>query len=194
MRHQTGGRAPIIKNISVIDAQGNVYEATWPKRARGLVKNGRARFVNETTICLACPPDITEGEFMNVKDILNQTSQKEAVQETAAAGTDAEPDMSYIIRKIDQIMDDSRYIRDALGQLEHAEGDTAMAISNVVENRERTNQCMIALLQKMLEATKPQTKDTGVTKLEIIQNLLSSSDMDDEYKCEILTQVIQRIL
>ena len=53
---------------------------------------------------------------------------------------------------------------------------------------------MIALLQKMLEATKPQTKDTGVTKLEIIQNLLSSSDMDDEYKCEILTQVIQRIL
>lgn len=194
MRHQTGGRAPIIKNISVIDAQGNVYEATWPKRARGLVKNGRARFVNETTICLACPPDITEGDFMNVKDILNQTSQKEQVRETAAAGTDAEPDMSYIIRKIDQIMDDSRYIRDALGQLEHAEGDTAMAISNVVENRERTNQCMIALLQKMLEATKPQTKDTGVTKLEIIQNLLSSSDMDDEYKCEILTQVIQRIL
>ena len=104
---------------------------------------------------------------MNVKDILNQTSQKEQVRETAAAGTDAEPDMSYIIRKIDQIMDDSRYIRDALGQLEHAEGDTAMAISNVVENRERTNQYMIELLQKMLEATNPQTKDTGVTKLEI---------------------------
>ena len=46
------------KNISVIDMQGNVYEATYPKRAKGLVKTGRARFVSENTICLACPPDI----------------------------------------------------------------------------------------------------------------------------------------
>ncbi len=43
-----------------MDEIGNVYEATYPKRARGLVKNGRARFINEHTICLACPPSITE--------------------------------------------------------------------------------------------------------------------------------------
>ena len=44
------------KNIIVVDEQGNQYEATYPKRAKGLVKNGRARFVDEHTICLACPP------------------------------------------------------------------------------------------------------------------------------------------
>ena len=48
---------PIEKNVIVVDEQGNEYEATYPKRAKGLVKNGRARFVDENKICLACPPD-----------------------------------------------------------------------------------------------------------------------------------------
>ena len=48
---------PIEKNVIVVDEQGNEYEATYPKRAKGLVKNGRARFVDEHTICLACPPN-----------------------------------------------------------------------------------------------------------------------------------------
>ena len=41
----------------VVDSQGNEYEATYPKRAKGLVKSGRARFVGENKICLACPPN-----------------------------------------------------------------------------------------------------------------------------------------
>ena len=53
---------PIEKNVRVVDEQGNEYEATYPKRAKGLVKNGRARFVGENKICLACPP------FENVED------------------------------------------------------------------------------------------------------------------------------
>ena len=36
----TKGKIPIQKNITVIDEQGNIYEATYPKRAKGLVKNG----------------------------------------------------------------------------------------------------------------------------------------------------------
>lgn len=48
---------PIEKNVIVVDEQGNEYEATYPKREKGLVKNGRARFVGENKICLACPPD-----------------------------------------------------------------------------------------------------------------------------------------
>ena len=53
----TRGATPIEKNVIVVDEQGNEYEATYPKRAKGLVKNGRARFVGENKICLACPPD-----------------------------------------------------------------------------------------------------------------------------------------
>lgn len=57
------------KNIAVIDEQGNRYEATYPKRAKGLVKNGRARFVDESTICLACPPNQSEDKKMSEEKI-----------------------------------------------------------------------------------------------------------------------------
>ena len=32
------GAAPIAKNVIVVDENGNQYEATYPKRARNLVK------------------------------------------------------------------------------------------------------------------------------------------------------------
>ncbi len=83
------GMKPIEKNIIVIDEQGNEYEATYLKRAKGLVKNGRARFIDEHTICLACPPNdrledsimsenkeqnvnVTEGKEFTAKEIFNQ--------------------------------------------------------------------------------------------------------------------------
>ena len=58
---------PIEKNIIVVDEQGNILEATYPKRAKGLVKKGRARFIAESKICLACPPNIflEENEMEN---------------------------------------------------------------------------------------------------------------------------------
>ncbi|MBQ3491978.1 MAG: hypothetical protein IJA74_05465 [Oscillospiraceae bacterium] len=59
---------PIEKNIIVVDETGKEYEATYPKRAKGLVKNGRARFIDEHTICLACPPN-TELEDKNMSKI-----------------------------------------------------------------------------------------------------------------------------
>lgn len=67
------GEKPIEKNVRVIDKDGNEYEATYPKRAKGLVKKGRARFVDENTICLACPPDMMEDTKMsdNINEKLN---------------------------------------------------------------------------------------------------------------------------
>ena len=61
------------KNIEVVDEAGNVYEPTWPKRAKGLVKHGRARFVDENKICLTCPPDIkTEETHMSNTSIFGE--------------------------------------------------------------------------------------------------------------------------
>lgn len=44
------------KNVFVVDEFGHEYEATYPKRAKGLVKSGRARFVDTNRICLLRPP------------------------------------------------------------------------------------------------------------------------------------------
>ena len=68
---------PIEKNILVVDEHGNEYEATYPKRAKGLVKNGRARFVSENKICLACPPKIIL-EDNNVNNGINRQQEKNA--------------------------------------------------------------------------------------------------------------------
>ena len=67
---------PIEKNIIVVDEQGNEYEATYPKRAKGLVKNGRARFVDENKICLACPPDKILEEAKMSNNTNNMPEQK----------------------------------------------------------------------------------------------------------------------
>ena len=63
----------------VIDEQGNTYEATYPKRAKGLVKNGRARFVNDNTICLVCPPCQLEDIIMKNQDNHTVTTEETAV-------------------------------------------------------------------------------------------------------------------
>ena len=57
---------PIEKNIKVVDEHGNSYEATYLRRAKGLVKNGRARFTSNNTICLACPPKVCKDESLQV--------------------------------------------------------------------------------------------------------------------------------
>ena len=44
------------KNVTVTDAQGNIIGTTYPKRASGLIKNGRAIFVDDCTIRLSGKP------------------------------------------------------------------------------------------------------------------------------------------
>jgi hypothetical protein len=72
---------PITKNVTVADEWGNTYQNTWLRRARGLVKNGRARWVDENTIRLAHPPElISEDETMEQNDKLQQTADNNHVR------------------------------------------------------------------------------------------------------------------
>lgn len=203
------------KNIAVIDAQGNKYEATYPKRAKGLVKNGRARFVDETTICLACPPEYTEGKRMNASDILtimegtesgtDSSGAKEAENsdrgnETAKTGAGntfaGQSDKAYIMAKIDQILADTQYLTEAVQKL----GTTdAVAVANLVEAREKTNQSMIRLLEKMLDdqsaaAVSEKTMALQNQKLDMMLNFLRDSGMDDEYVSEAVSELLQKLL
>ncbi len=78
------------KNIAVIDEQGNRYEATYLKRAKGLVKSGRARFVDEKTICLARPPEQSEDETMSE----NMSSTNISSENPSAEEADSESQVS----------------------------------------------------------------------------------------------------
>ncbi len=91
---------PIEKNIIVVDEQGREYEATYPKRAKGLVKNGRARFVAENKICLACPPDIlNETEDIKMSENIQKIEHTQEAKSKQASVNSVE----YILSKLAEL-------------------------------------------------------------------------------------------
>ena len=80
---------PIKKLIYVTDEFGHTYTPTYPKRAAGLVKHGRAHYVSDDTICLVCPPFLSETEEQAMTEMQNPTNMT-AVAETTATVTEPE--------------------------------------------------------------------------------------------------------
>lgn len=151
--------APIEKNIMVVDEQGNEYEATYPKRARGLVKNGRARFLSENMICLACPPeiDLEDNEMTN-----NNVTE---------AGTTEIVDMAYIFDQIKAIQNQAAYLNEVIETLSQmSDGDSgdcgapgnlvgqakAKALGDIVRCRETTNQQLLNFYMTVYNDLKAQ--------------------------------------
>ena len=176
---------PIEKNIVVVDEQGNEYEATYPKRAKGLVKNGRARFIDENTICLACPPNIEledktmsenkKVDSINNNNITNNSATPKEVSESMAKllNSTAEQQcsekltMDYLLGKLEEISLGQAFLTDAISELGKMKsggpGDVgtqeqAKAIGEIIKAREATNQKLIALYEKMYDDLKPDKK------------------------------------
>ncbi len=167
----TRGKTPIEKNIIVVDEAGNRYEATYPKRAKGLVKNGRARFISENMICLACPPNFSDLEehLMADKDVQEAAPHADDAPKAAlaekAAGT-AEFSIPYILAQISALQNDSAYIHNALDSLlgitsgkrpvdtdiagPNPVASAADAVGRIVAAREATNQQLIKVYHQLL--------------------------------------------
>ncbi len=58
---------------------------------------------------------------------------------------------AYVMQKIDQIMEGTAALREGIAMLEHLDEGAAVAASNMVEAREKTNQQMLALLAKVVD-------------------------------------------
>jgi hypothetical protein len=205
-RQYSQGRTPITKNIRVVDGTGNLLQPTYPKRALGLVKHGRARFIDEHTIELTRPPE-PQGE----ERTMQTHSQDHNTTTTAPFGGNSEPPGSQrqssrdltandILLRIDLLIEETAYLResvDALGKIEsggsgdsYSPGDIgtqakAMAIASVIEQREQTNRKMIVLLDRMYDDLSPTTvtkkppRSPEETKL--IERLIDQSpEMSDD--------------
>ena len=150
------------KNVRVVDEQGNEYEATYPQRAKGLVKNGRARFIDEHTICLACPPD-------KMNDYLEENKMEENKTLTVKEVFDA----------INQIRADSAHLTQAFAALDSIHvggpGDVgaaakATAIGEIVKCRETTNQKVISFYERIYNDLVNDEMKTFETLASAIQN------------------------
>ena len=131
---------PIEKNVIVVDELGNEYEATYPKRAKGLVKNGRARFIDDNTICLACPPH-TELED---KIMTNITARE--LWDRIVATQDALEKIDALAFKVQSVrecatyveIEDSEHCGEPLPYFEEVATLKICAIKEMVNEREAT--------------------------------------------------------
>jgi hypothetical protein len=184
---QAKGETPIEKNVIVIDEQGNEYEATYPKRAKGLVKNGRARFVGENKICLACPPnEHLEGNKMEenkltAKDIFVQlTILQKQLTENSQTSLHR---LGDAITSIGEEDNDARY-------------EQVTEVCDVFKTRELTLQRMLEMYEKMYEdVQKEQARKVDMIKAAFDNNMsfIESSDIASEDKYAALGYVTEKI-
>lgn len=165
---------PIAKNIIVVDEFGKKYTSTYAKRAKGLVKNGRARWLDGNTICLVCPPDILNLEDDDMSnnaenmETINTVCEKEELKNEQLAVTTVD-----ILNRIDMIIAQGNDLQNVVTQIQNLPindspyggedgAQRAKAISSIYTTRETTNQKLIDLLNKMYNdiAQKSLSSDT----------------------------------
>ena len=188
------------KNIIVIDEHGKKYGTTYPKRAKGLVKQGRARFQAQNVLCLmhclACPPDQDlEDKNMSEQTIENKMMETETIErdtangasantgsDTHAVGGQSKYTMEYCLEQIERIGRQTEYLNQAISELRQMEdssgGEKAMALGNIVACRETTNQQMLRFYEKMYDDLKGKTvaADVITQKTHLQEQLLRSLD------------------
>ena len=149
---------PITKNIRVVDEQGNEYEATYPKRAKGLVKQGRARFVDESTLCIACPPNIVNLEDNNMDDINRSNGPRPG--STTNVNLIDKDSLDKVLNSIENLISNTHYIVEALSAIKDIEENEWQdewqvhktdAIKDVIRTREDTNKEALKVLNKLVE-------------------------------------------
>ena len=218
-RKSAKGMTPIAKNIRVVDNLGKEYEATYLKRAKGLVKNGRARFIDENTICLVCPPeieleDIDMSENKKVESTKNTSNNSGTSKEVVDAMANLlnstveqqhseKLTMDYILSKLEEISLGQAFFTDAISELAKIKsggpGDVgtqeqAKAIGEIIKARETTNQKLIALYEKMYDDLKPKEESAKSKALEIISKIVTEmSFYDTEQGAEILSNMLDTI-
>ena len=188
---------PITKNVRVVDQNGNEYEATYQRRAKGLAKNGRARFIDDNTIMLARPPDnIKINSEDNMDTLFNgngeavsenipanqepaQTEIPVELKPTAPAGLTLE----WVLTRTDQIINDTIHISNALSAIREIKssgpdgsaGRMAEAFADVVKQREETSRKLLQMLDKMYDDLKPKgpPRDVGRLSDEQFQKVMS---------------------
>lgn len=205
------------RTVQVTDEAGNRYEATYPKRAKGLVKHGRARFTDEsqTEIILTCPPNqnlILEDKTMTEQNTNIQTD-KDTVTEKNTLALTAKEVFDQIV-SLQNLMS-SEYtnplhsLNQTVGSICENEWESdehkAAAINSASTPymvRERTYQQMLELYRQMYnDLYGNQKTEQTCDKIQVIARsfkdhaaMIKDTDSEDEdAKFDALRDISERI-
>ena len=169
------------KNVIVVDEQGNQYEATYPRRAEGLVKNGRARFVDDThtKICLACPPNenlednkMSENTNINIEQNTNQITAREILeqikklQEQLVSLKETQNSL-FAVDTMDEF-EDGQLVRSVNCELVESQLE---AIKIVFHEREKTLNSLLDFYKNIYNDVYEKEKKQREEKIELIKSL-----------------------
>jgi len=190
------GRIPIEKNIVVVDENGTVFESTWPKRANGLVKKGRARWLDEKTICLACPPEKMEDEEMENDQQAEAVTQHIAEIESIRQQPEGKPGgltLESLLDRMDAIRREMLGMKELLSTMEAITnqggeddaGHIAEAASQAFIARETTCQRQLGFLETIYkDHFSAPSEDARAARMRILldkmNEFLSCMDYSDE--------------
>jgi len=164
---------PITKNIIVVDEFGNEYTSTYAKRAKGLVKNGRARWLDGERICLVCPPD---EPYLEDNEMENRAENMEPINEVCESEVPKteQPAISTadILSRIDQIIAQGNSLPTIAANIKtipmnedfdsDIAADRAEAIRDIYTQREMTNRQMLTLLNRIYDDIAPKQVPVGL--------------------------------
>jgi len=165
--------------VAVRDEQGNALSPTYPRRAKGLVKSGRAVWTDETrtAICLLSEKTasvrgtITEEVMMNNEDRIETAETPESRYS-----------IEYILQKMEEMSALPEYIKHSIQSISTLEdgivGAQSMAISEVVKSRETTNQQLLKMYETMYnDLMEKESKQKALREvLDWIEDLDFSTD------------------
>ena len=143
------------KNVSVIGENGIIKGSTYPKRAAGLVKKGRAQWIDDNTICLCATKK--EERQMNLYEVFDNQISKMQEQLREADSEAAMPVRMQILKTLetmhtqemqDKIIDMVKDMQSSLNAEQPTPESTA--------SREQTRQKMIDLLAKLSDSQKTE--------------------------------------
>ena len=194
----TNNTSPAALKIEVVDSSGKIIGRTYEKRAKGLVKKGRARFTDENRITLLPSedaPEYIETEGNKMDERIN-TENIENISEENGQYT-----VESVMQCMKKILDDTQYIKDAIFNVtEIPSGDAgdcgspgdiagkakAEAISTIVREREDTNQKLIDFYNKVYNDLKAQQFSASDVekKIQLLNTLsampgINSDDFED---------------
>ena len=189
---------PIEKNVIVVDEQGNEYEATYPKRAKGLVKKGRARFVEENKICLACPPN----EYLEDKEMSENTN---VTDNTVLTEKEVFDQIVLLQKQLNESSYTSLYhLEEALGGARGEDAtltdDQVSEICKVFAQREETLNQMLNLYRRMYDDLLQREKIQVGEKVALVKSAfdnvlayISEMNLDPEDRFASVGDVTEHI-
>ncbi len=145
------------KNITVTDENGKIIGSTYPKRALGLVKKHRARWINADSICL-CALEKQEDNKManNIYEILDNQISKMLEQLRESDEEAAMPVRIQILKTLENFraQEQGTKILDMIEKQLNTMQESLNSEPATNENfniREITRQKMLDVIGKMLD-------------------------------------------